>query len=421
MLNYMRKPLNSLLVKPAGPDCNMECTYCFYREKESLFPEHKLHRMSLEILEEMVRQMMMQGGTEVSFTWQGGEPTLMGLSFYRKAVEFQKRYGNGQVVGNALQTNGLLIEEQWAKFFKEYNFLIGLSLDGPQHVHDRYRFLSGGRGSWKRVVDTAKLLLDAGVAVNALTVLNDYSVQFPEEIYNFHKELGLTYMQFIPCLEKHPAHREQIAAYSISGQQYGNFLKKIFDLWMADFVNDLPTTYIRFFDSLFYRYVNLTPPDCWMQSSCGVYLVVEHNGDVYSCDFFVEPRWKLGNLMDSKLIDLLNSPRQWKFAALKSNVPEKCRSCKWLNYCWGGCTKDRIQDPGDEGMNHFCEAYLMFFEYADSRFKQLAKSWQLRQKQEAVKKALLRGEIQVGRNDPCPCGSGKKFKKCCGIGTRMKA
>ncbi|MBN1224730.1 MAG: anaerobic sulfatase maturase [Candidatus Aminicenantes bacterium] len=413
-----QKQLTSVLVKPAGPDCNMVCTYCFYLKKSDLFSEVQKHRMSEDILQEMVKQVMEQAGREISFAWQGGEPTLMGLPFFKKAVELQERFGRGHVVGNGLQTNGVLIDEKWARFLREYDFLVGLSLDGPEHVHDKYRNLKSGRGSWSKVVDRAKLLLDSGVAVNALTVVNDYSVQFPDEIYAFHKSLGLNYMQFIPCVETDLRDSSKAAFFSVSSEKFGEFLCKIFDLWYADIHGTVANSSVRYFDSIFHQYVDLPVPDCTLLHECGVYVVVEHNGDVYSCDFFVEPEWKLGNIMEGTLTEMLNSERQNEFGRLKSAFPKECERCKWLRYCWGGCTKDRIRDLRDGGISHFCKATKVFFEYADARLRKLAAEWKNRQAlgqfQQQVNSIYPQDTRQkVGRNDPCPCGSGKKFKHCC--------
>ncbi len=350
----MTKPLSSILIKPAGPDCNMDCTYCFYRKKADLFPDDPTHRMTDEILEETVKQAMEQAGASISFGWQGGEPTLMGLEFFRKAVSYQQRYGRGQTVGNGLQTNGILLDREWAAFLREYNFLVGLSLDGPEHVHDRYRLDCGDKGTWAHVVNRAALLLDAGVAVNALVVVNDHAVRFPDEIYNYHKEIGLTHLQFIPCLEPDPRLPDARASFSTPVQEYGRFLARVFDLWLADFRGGKPATYIRFFDSVFYSYVGLTPPDCTLLPECGVYVVVEHNGDVYSCDFFVEPQWRLGNVLEGRLAGMLNSERQDSFGRLKSSLAADCLQCRWLSYCRGGCPKDRRFNARDPKLDHFC-------------------------------------------------------------------
>lgn len=371
----MKKILNSLLIKPSGPDCNLDCTYCFYLDKADLFPKTRTHRMSPAVLENLIRQTMEQGAPHVSFGWQGGEPTVMGLSFFQKAVQFQEQYGLGKAVGNGLQTNGILLNQDWARFLVQYNFLVGLSLDGPEHVHDRYRVNKQGKGTWKKVHDHAKMLLDAGVATNALVVVNDYSVNYPEEIYEYHKALGLNYMQFIPCVETDPANPAQAASYSVSAEQYGTFLTKVFDLWHADIVDGVAATSVRYFDSIFHKYVGLSAPDCTLMKTCGDYVVVEHNGDVYSCDFFVESNWKLGNIMTQRLDEMLNAPRQEEFGAMKALLPEECVSCEWLRKCQGGCTKDRIRDPHDKGSNHFCQSYKMFFAHADEKLQALAEQW----------------------------------------------
>jgi len=414
-----KKSFDSVLIKPAGPDCNLDCTYCFYLDRAGQFPGAKVHRMSESVLEETVKQVLQQGGRHVSFGWQGGEPTLAGLPFFKKAVEFQTKYGNGKSVGNGLQTNGILLDEDWANFLREYNFLVGLSLDGPEHIHDHYRYFKGGQPSWKEVVDRAHMLLDAGVDVNALTVVNDYSVRFPEEIYNFHKELGLNYMQFIPCVETDPSDPSKAAPFTVSAEAYGRFLVKLFDLWQADFDGPIATTSVRYFDSIMHKYVGLNAPDCTLLQTCGVYVVVEHNGDIYACDFFVEPEWKLGNLMEGSISEMLNSPLQSKFGSWKAELPDKCVQCQWLRSCRGGCTKDRLRDPRDNNLNHFCQSYMMFFEHADGRLRELASDWIQRNAAPVVPTQGFvtnkqRAYQEIDRNDPCPCGSGKKYKKCCG-------
>jgi len=416
----MRKHLDSILIKPAGPDCNMNCTYCFYLKKSELFPDTKVHRMKEETLEEVTRQFLAQPLRELSFSWQGGEPTLMGLPFFQKAVDLQQKYGHGQIVGNGLQTNGYLINEKWAEFLNTYKFLIGLSLDGPEHVHDKYRFLGNGKGSWSRVVKSAKLLLDAGVAVNAISVVNDYSVRFPQEIYDYFKNLGLEYMQFIPCVEADPKKSSRLASFSVSAQAYGTFLCTLFDLWLADFKDGKPTTSIRFFDSVFYGYVGMPPPECTLLEKCGNYVVVEYNGDVFSCDFFVEESWRLGSVLSGSLIDMLNSKQQNVFGEKKKSLPKECSDCRWLHHCRGGCTKDRIRDPQARELSHCCSAYKMFFQHADIHLQKIASAWkseqarELQARQQEHLREQAKKQQKIGRNDPCSCGSGLKYKKCCG-------
>lgn len=359
----------------------MRCEYCFYLDKSRLFPNTDTHRMNETTLKRLVRQVMAHAGPEISFGWQGGEPTLMGLDFFKKAVDLQQTFGGNRKVGNGLQTNGILIDREWARFLEKYKFLVGLSLDGPAHIHDKYRRMKGMKGnrnSWTKVVDTAKLLLDTGAAVNALCVVNDYSSRFPEEIYSFFKSLGLRYMQFIPCVEPDPHHHGKAAPFSVKPEQFGNFLIKVFDMWFDDFDQDRPTTSVRYFESVFFNYVGMLAPDCTLHKNCGIYIVVEHNGDVYSCDFFVDKKWKLGNIMDpneENPLKMLNSPLQETFGTRKADVSQSCLPCPWYNYCFGGCPKDRLSVDNTGGINYLCPSYKMFFRHADSRLKELAARW----------------------------------------------
>jgi len=413
-----KKVLSSVLVKPAGPDCNLGCDYCFYLQKAAMFGEQKVHRMSDEILREMVKQVMHGGASQISFGWQGGEPTLMGLDFFKRAVEYQGKYGGpGQVVGNGLQTNGILIDKNWAPFLHEAKFLVGLSLDGPQHVHDKHRKFKSGKSSWEKVCRARDVMLEHDVEVNALVVVNDYSVQFVNEIYEYHKQHGLNYMQFIPCVEPDPIDPSKAASFSVSPEAYGEFLCDLFDLWYNDFKDGKPTTSVRWFDSLLYTYVGYPAPECTLLQECGIYVVIEHNGDVYSCDFFVDPEWRLGNIFKDNLVDLLNSPLQQKFGEVKVAKPRECYTCRWLGHCYGGCPKDRIGDPADNGSNHFCLSYMRFFEHADERMRKLADQWKAGQGQNMPveqPETIKQQYANVGRNDKCPCGSGKKYKNCCG-------
>lgn len=372
------RPVTDILVKPAGPDCNMDCGYCFYSGRQELYAGPPT-RMAPDVLERMIQQIMEQEVDQVSIGWQGGEPTLMGLPFYQKAVDLMRRYGKGKEVANGLQTNGLLLDKGWARFFKKYKFLVGLSLDGPEHVHDHYRRLRGGQPTWSRVADGARLLLDRGVEVNALAVVNRYSAGFPEEIYDFLRDMGLTYMQFIPCVESDPDRPGEAAPFSVTAEQYGPFLCTVFDRWISDFKNGVPMTSVRFFESLLFCYAGFPSPECTLLPECGTYVVVEHNGDVYSCDFFVEGEWKLGNLIEDSLADCLNSERQKLFGSLKSNLHGECRECGWRELCRGGCTKDRVRVAADGNLNHFCAAFKMFFRHADPHFRRLAEEWRRKQ------------------------------------------
>ena len=410
----MNPVLTSVLIKPAGPDCSMDCGYCFYSGKSSLYPAPGAHRMSGAVLERVMRDFLSQRAEGLSVGWQGGEPTLMGLPFFEMAVALEEKYGAGKTIGNGLQTNGLALDRAWARFFGKYHFLVGLSIDGPAHVHDRYRVMRGGAGTHGRVAAAARLLLDEGVPVNALTVVNDYSARYPDEIYDHHRGLGVDYMQFIPCVETDPAEPGRAAPFSVSAEAYGAFLCRVFDRWRADFRDGAPAASVRFFESLLFGYAGFEPPDCTLCETCGSYLVVEHNGDVYACDFFVEEGWKLGNVMGDGLAELYASGRQREFGARKAALPVPCASCPWLGRCRGGCPKDRERDPRDNGVSHFCAAYRMFFEHADAELKKLADEWRKKDEAERGRRARAALAGPAGRNDPCPCGSGLKYKKCCG-------
>ncbi len=373
------RSLNSVLIKPTGPDCNLDCTYCFYLEKSALFHQSSIHRMSPEIQEELIRQVMQQSGDNVSLAWQGGEPTLMGLDFYKRAIELEKKYCHNQTIGNCLQTNGTLLDKNWAAFLKEYDWLVGISLDGPEHIHNRYRIDKGQKGTHQRVEENAVMLLQEGVSANAMCCLTSYSVQFPDELYAYYKNLGYTFMQFIPVVETDKADSTKAAPFSVSAVDYGNFLIRLFDLWLADFVDGVPTTSIRHFESVFHSYVGMEVPECTMMKECAPYVVVEHNGNVYSCDFFVEPQWRLGNVMHDRIINMLNSKTQQTFGGAKAILPLDCRQCIWLRNCCGGCTKDRIKDPEDHRKPRFCETTKMFLKHADSALKVMAEQWKEQQ------------------------------------------
>lgn len=374
-------PVTDVLIKPSGADCNMDCAYCFYTRNNTYPPAGK-RRMNEQVLETMITQLCVQPVPGLSFGWQGGEPTLMGIDFYKKAIGHMQRYGDGKIIANGIQTNGILIDQAWALLFKQYHFLVGLSLDGPEHIHDHYRMQKKGKSSFEKVTAAAKRLLDAGVEVNVLTVINDYSVQFPDEIYSFHKSLGLHFMQFIPCLETKPDGKG-VANYSVSAGDYGKFLCKLFDLWLGDFSNGIPTTSIRFFESLLFQYAGFAPTECTQSKTCGNYLVIEHNGDVYPCDFYVDPDWKLGNLLETPLPALMNLEKQTEFGKLKSTVPGECLTCSWKHLCHGGCTKDRFRNPNHVNHNHFCAAYKEFFTHANQRFLKLSSEWKRRQNHQA--------------------------------------
>jgi uncharacterized protein len=367
------KALSSILVKPAGPDCNQACAYCFYSAKSSLFPGRP--RMSDDTLKALIQNTAASSPQTISFIWQGGEPTLMGLDFFRRAADLQDRMASGRAV-NCLQTNGLLLNAEWARFLAEKKFLVGLSMDGDRHVHDKYRKDRGGQPTWEKVRDRLKLLQDAGVMTNAMAVVNDYSQRFGAESYDFFKGLGLTHVQFIPCLEPDPLDPSRPAAFSASPREYGEFLVAVFDRWQSGLASGGPRLSVRLFEDIFHAYVGLEPPDCTLLPECGAYLAVEHDGSVYPCDFFVEPALCLGHVENDSLSVLLNGEKQTAFGKMKSALPAKCRECRLLPLCRGGCPRERAF--GEGGVNHFCRAFRIFFGHADAGLARLAGEWKRR-------------------------------------------
>lgn len=369
------KRLTYILVKPAGPECNMACGYCFYLEKKQIFPRSATCRMPDDVLQAMTIQALAPTNREITFGWQGGEPTLMGLSFFEKALSLQHKYGKGHDINNCLQTNGLLIDKNWTRFLKRNAFLTGISLDGPEHIHDHYRKKKDGRGTWRQVVKSAQLLLHEAIDTNVLSVVTDYAAKFPEEIYRFHKEHGLTFMQFVPCAETDKQNPGKMAPFSVNPVEYGDFLCALFDLWVDDFAGNQPTTSIRYFDSVFHTYLNKSAPDCAFSEECGTYLVVEHNGDVFPCDFFVEAGHKIGNVLTDDLINMFNSDEQDRFSKKKTDLPASCRTCPWLEHCRGGCPKYATKSKENRHQNYFCPSYTIFFEHAHNTLLSLADKW----------------------------------------------
>lgn len=359
-------PISSLLVKPISADCNLACKYCFYSSKTALYPETKRHRMSDRILRELIAQFMALSLDRASFCWQGGEPTLARLNFYRKAVKYQSLFGlPGQIVENSLQTNGTLIDEEWARFLARYNFLVGVSLDGPRELHDYYRRDHAGRPSYEKVIEGIKWLRNYNVDFNILVLLNRRNIEHPIELYNFLLNHSFRFLQFIPCVER-DADNGGPAEYSIHPEQYGRFLCTIFDEWTRE---GIPQVYIRDFEDILIAYVSGEAPSCIYSRECGKYVVVEYNGDVYPCDFYVEPQWLLGNLTEQPLEKIIASEKFAEFRFLKIEMAQKCGDCPWLKYCHGGCPKHWTVLSLDR--NYFCSSYRRLFEHSHRRFLRL--------------------------------------------------
>lgn len=330
--------------------------------------------MQEDVLEATIKKALTNAPSSFSFIWQGGEPLLAGLSFYEKAVELQKKYGAGINISNAIQTNATLLNEDWISFFKKNDFLVGVSLDGAEHVHNAYRKDADGEGTWNIVSMNAKTCAQAGVATNILSCVTSYSVKYPDETYRYLTGEGFSYLQFIPVIEKDL--RGQATAFSVSPKAYGNFLCCIFDCWYNEFRDGRPITSVRQFETLFFTLLGHTGIECGIQKKCGSYLAIEHNGDVFPCDFFVEPAHKSGNVLQDDLRLLFNGKMQRLFGGAKAHVSPKCKKCKWLAFCNGGCLKDRKNNPNGFEQNYFCASMKIFLPYAIPKLKELAARWQ---------------------------------------------
>jgi uncharacterized protein len=360
----------TLLIKPSGSDCNLDCKYCFYKDRVPEVGQGR-QRMSDEVLEKLIRDYMKLRFPICGFSWQGGEPTLMGLDFYKRAIELQKKYGSGgQEVGNSLQTNAILLDDKWCEFLHDSKFLVGISIDGPREFHDYYRVDHSGRGSFDKVMRAIETCKEYKVEFNTLTLLNNINVEHPDELFEFFVENGVRYLQFITCVETEPA-TGKIADFSITPQQYGEFLCRIFDRWV-DYGPDKLS--IRDFESILSYCVGERHTICTFDKQCSGYIVIEHSGDAFCCDFFVEPKWRLGNIFETPVEKLAASSKKRDFARAKQNLCNRCLVCRHLALCRGGCMKDRARfDKENFGReSYFCESYKWFFDYSMPKFMQIA-------------------------------------------------
>ena len=344
-----------LMAKPTGSICNLDCTYCFYLEKENLYENNQDWRMPQDVLESYIRQYIeVQKNPTITFSWQGGEPTLLGLDFYKKAVQLQKKYSNGKIIENTFQTNGVLLNDEWCEFFKSNNFLIGLSIDGPEEMHNKYRLYKGGQLSFQKVMKGLKFLQKNQIEFNTLTCVQKNNSLYPLEVYNFLKEIGSTYMQFIPIAERKaeaetnllklvsPGYKEEakVTEWSVEPVQFGRFLTSIFDEWVR---NDVGKYFIQIFDVALEIWFTGQSSLCIFKDRCGQAMAIEHNGDIYSCDHFVYPENKLGNLMTETLNKIVDSDQQLKFGNDKNDtLPKYCRECEVRFACNGECPKHRF-------------------------------------------------------------------------------
>ena len=434
-----RVPAFHVMTKPIGPICNLGCKYCFYLEKEKLFPSTENFRMRDEVLEAYVRQYIAaQEVPEVNFAWQGGEPTLLGVKFFRRVVELQRQYANGKRITNAFQTNGVLLDDEWCAFFTENGFLIGLSIDGPRELHDAYRVDKQGQPSFDRVMRGLEFLKKHKTEFNTLTVVNRLNSQQPMETYRFLKEIGSRFLQFIPLVERKPDEAVQkrglvlaepptrdqpgestpVTGWSVESRQYGEFSVKIFDEWVR---HDVGQIFVQLFDVALGNWMGMGPGLCVFAERCGNAMALEHNGDLFACDHYVYPNYRLGNLMSQSIGDMVHSAQQRKFGNDKfDTLPQYCRKCEVRFACNGECPKHRfIRTPdGEPGLNYLCAGYKRFFNHIDPYMKEMAQLVAAGQPAALIMEALRQGETaakwaSVTRNGPCPCGSGKKYKYCC--------
>ncbi len=396
----------SLLIKPASADCNLRCEYCFYIDH--LEEGTNAPRMSDETLEILIKSYMNTNQyNNYSFGWQGGEPTLMGLKFFEKVVEFQKKYGTpGAAVSNGLQTNGTLITEEMAKLFGKYKFLLGVSLDGPPYLHDYYRKTLGQTPTHSLVMRGIEILKKQNVEFNILILVNNKTVKKAREIYQYMKSQGFFYHQYIPCIEFDKNNKPH--SYSITGKEWGTFLCELFDEWIKE---DMYKISIRLFDSILEYLVYGRYNVCFMNNNCCQYFVVEYDGNVYPCDFFVRKDLLLGNLKTGTWDGFLKSPLYLRFGRQKVNWNEYCNNCPYLNLCHGDCQKFRIGgSKSSRTLSLLCKGWRMFYAHTLTQFKRIAQ--QIRTERN-IKTHIPIKIPKIGRNDPCPCGSGKKYKDCC--------
>ena len=403
-----------IMAKPIGPQCNLNCDYCFYLEKEALFPDKTTFRMTDVVLERFVRQYIeSQTGSEVIFTWQGGEPTLLGIEFFKRAIDLQEKHCRpGTLISNALQTNGTLLNEKWGSFLKENNFLVGLSLDGPPEFHDRFRRDRSGKPSSTQVLHGLDILKQFGVAFNLLCSVNSENAKQPLEIYHYLKQAGEGFIQFIPIVE--PLRGGGVSKRSVSGPQFGRFLCEIFDDWLQ---TDVGKIFVQHFDLALEAWMDRSSSLCVFAPTCGRAMIIEHNGDLYACDHYVFPEYRLGNIMDIQMADLAVSPFQLKFGNEKrQTLSQMCLECEVRFACNGGCPKNRIgKTIHEEPLNLLCSGYKRFFTHIQKPMAAMAEALRTGRSPAHAAQAFKQKPqtVKVGRNAPCPCGSGRKYKYCC--------
>ncbi len=423
-------PYFHMLAKPTGSACNLNCAYCFFLAKEAFYPGSRF-RMTDEMLELYLRQYIeSQREDLVTIAWQGGEPTLMGLDFFKRSVEIARKVARpGMRIEHTIQTNGTLLDDAWCAFFHEHHFLVGLSIDGPRALHDAYRVDKGGRPTFDKVVAAARLLQQHQVDFNVLTTVHAANASHPLDVYHFIRdELGVQWMQFIPIVERINAdgrslvqEGQAVTDRSVDPQQWGQFLITIFDEWVR---RDVGSVYVTMFEAALASWVGAPAALCIFAETCGNALAIEHNGDVYSCDHFVEPNYLLGNIQEQHLVELVASEQQRRFGTDKRDtLPGYCLKCKVRFACQGECPKNRFRNTpdGKPGLNYLCAGYKAFFTHIDRPMRIMAQLYRAGREPWEVMRLLAdeQNRLQAAfastrPNDFCPCGSGKKFKQCHG-------
>ena len=418
-------PAFHVLAKPTGAICNLNCAYCFFLSKEMLYPGSRF-RMADDLLETYIRQLIESHRTpEVTIAWQGGEPTLMGLDFFRLSIEYQEKYRRpGTRIVNTIQTNGTLIDGEWAAFFKQHDFLVGISIDGPREPHDAFRVDKAGKPTFDRVMRGLGFLQEHGVEYNVLTTVHAANAEQPLQVYRFLRdEAGARFLQFIPIVERGEdgAQAQAVTPRSVSAEGWGRFLVTVFDEWVR---RDVGTVYVQMFDAALASWVGAPPALCIFAETCGGALALEHNGDLYSCDHFVEPAHLLGNIQRESMIELVASEKQRKFGNDKRDtLPRYCRECDVRFACHGECPKNRfiLAPDGAPGLNYLCAGYKAFFHHVDEPMRFMANELRSNRAPANVMAYMARKDAALqqslaaaGRNDPCPCGSGLKLKRCHG-------
>jgi uncharacterized protein len=399
-----------VFAKPIGPICNLGCDYCYYLDKHALYPGETSYRMPDDVLEAyIVQHIAACPDPVIRFSWHGGEPCLLGLDYFRNIVALEDKHcpPNRRIV-NGIQTNGTLLDEAWCRFFADEGFVVGVSLDGPQALHDLHRVTRDRKPTHEQAVRGYTLLQQHHVASEILCVANADNVRHPLQVYRFFKQLKAQYVTFLPLVEPRPDARGGVSRRSVPPEAFGTFLCTIFDEWQSQ---DIGRIKVQIFEEAARTAFGQAHTLCIFRPSCGDVPVVEHNGDFYSCDHFVDERHRLGNIRETRLVDLLESPAQRAFGQAKMDtLPRTCQVCEVVEMCNGGCPKNRfLQAPNGQGrLNYLCAGYEQFFSHCQPFVRAIAALWRQQSREQPAPSA--RG---VGRNDPCPCGSGKKYKKCC--------